>query len=209
MAAPPSAGAAWQTKTKRRQCHGEICGDCRCRDAQEQALDRDGNDTLLGGDGNDVLAGARGADTLTGGRDADKFVFTNVDQSANQPGAFDTITDFEAGIDHIDVSHIDANATTSLLEHFHFPLGSTLHVGEIGSFYDAARNVTVVEANTTGAAVNDFHLELLGHINLTAQRFHSLIPLVVLREAGSSTGAASIEEQEFKRARAAGLAWLG
>jgi Ca2+-binding RTX toxin-like protein len=132
----------------------------------------EGHDTLLGGDGNDVLAGDRGADTLTGGRDADRFIFGNVDESANQPGAFDTITDFEAGIDQINVSHIDANATTTLFENFHFPLaGFALHVGEIGSFYDAARNVTVVEANTTGAAVNDFHLELLGHINLTANDF--------------------------------------
>src|SRR5262249_38820410 len=133
-----------------------------------------GNDTLLGGDGNDNLVGYLGADKLTGGRDVDTFIFTRPDESPNAPGAFDTITDFEAGIDKFDVSRLDANTTTTvLLDHFHFPLvgNSTLHVGEIGSFYDAARNVTVVEANTTGAAVADFHVELLGHINLTANDF--------------------------------------
>ena len=54
------------------------------------------NDVLDGGDGNDWLFGSDGYDTLTGGAGADTFVF-----DLAQQGSFDTITDFEVGVDRI------------------------------------------------------------------------------------------------------------
>ena len=130
----------------------------------------EGNDTLLGGDGNDRLIGGADADTLTGGANADTFAFTFITNSANNPGAFDTIADFELGFDRIDMSRIDANVASGF-QHFTFSAAETIGSGEINAHFDAARNVTVVEANTTNASHNDFHLELLGHINLTASDF--------------------------------------
>jgi Ca2+-binding RTX toxin-like protein len=65
-----------------------------------------GNDIINGGDGNDTITGGAGADTLTGGAGADTFVYTNLADSlvAN----FDTIVDFVAGTDKIDIPGVVA-----------------------------------------------------------------------------------------------------
>jgi Ca2+-binding RTX toxin-like protein len=62
-----------------------------------------GDDTLFGGPGNDTLTGGMGADTLTGGPGADTFVLTAL--NASLVTAFDTITDFTSGTDHIKIGH--------------------------------------------------------------------------------------------------------
>jgi Ca2+-binding RTX toxin-like protein len=59
-----------------------------------------GNDTLLGGAGSDVLNGGKGDDSLTGGSDADTFVMRRVGNGDDQ------ITDFQNGIDVIDISDL-------------------------------------------------------------------------------------------------------
>ena len=57
----------------------------------------DDQDWLYGGESNDFLNGGKGNDFLTGGLGADTFFF---DQENGQ----DLITDFENGVDHIDLS---------------------------------------------------------------------------------------------------------
>lgn len=64
-----------------------------------------GADTLNGGAGNDIITGGAGADTLTGGTGADTFVFTH--QSQSSTSAFDTITQFVAGEDRLNVSTLN------------------------------------------------------------------------------------------------------
>lgn len=60
-----------------------------------------GHDKLFGDEGEDALYGAKGADTLTGGAGADRFIFSApVDGQIN----VDTITDFEMGVDWIELS---------------------------------------------------------------------------------------------------------
>lgn len=66
-----------------------------------------GANTLDGGAGDDVLTGRGGADTLTGGTGADTFVFAVGDSTA---AARDVITDFQSGVDRLDLS--GTNATT-------------------------------------------------------------------------------------------------
>ncbi|HHH89292.1 MAG TPA: hypothetical protein ENK45_01865, partial [Aliiroseovarius sp.] len=56
-----------------------------------------GDDTLTGGAGADILRDGAGIDTLTGGDGADIFVL-------DLDGALDVITDFQFGIDRIDLS---------------------------------------------------------------------------------------------------------
>ncbi|MCW9046208.1 MAG: hypothetical protein OQK35_07735, partial [Alphaproteobacteria bacterium] len=65
----------------------------------------DGDDTIDGGAGDDRLAGEAGADTLTGGADNDTFAFEAGDSvlAANQ---YDTITDFNVGMNHIQFDDI-------------------------------------------------------------------------------------------------------
>jgi len=68
-----------------------------------------GNDTLSGGPGDDVLWDGGGADRLTGGAGADLFVLSN-------DGATDTITDFERGLDRLDLSTVGRFYTVDALD---------------------------------------------------------------------------------------------
>ncbi|WP_213865970.1 tandem-95 repeat protein, partial [Vibrio crassostreae] len=63
-----------------------------------------GDDILSGGEGDDTLTGGAGDDTLTGEIGADTFAFINGDEGTVGTHAVDTITDFEVGTDHIDIS---------------------------------------------------------------------------------------------------------
>lgn len=56
-----------------------------------------GNDQISGGEGNDILLDGAGTDHLQGGAGADTFILT-------QDGARDIISDFQSGIDRIDLS---------------------------------------------------------------------------------------------------------
>jgi Ca2+-binding RTX toxin-like protein len=57
----------------------------------------DGTDTIMGRAGNDRLDGGLGADMLTGGQGSDTFIFKT-------GYGHDTVTDFQNGHDHIDLS---------------------------------------------------------------------------------------------------------
>lgn len=60
-----------------------------------------GHDLIYGGLGNDTIRGAKGTDTLSGAEGADVFIFaTELDGVIN----IDTITDFEHGVDKIELS---------------------------------------------------------------------------------------------------------
>lgn len=65
----------------------------------------DGADALLGGAGNDRLTGNAGQDRLTGGAGRDVFVFDRNDALLNG-SAPDTVTDFQIGIDRIELSFL-------------------------------------------------------------------------------------------------------
>jgi Ca2+-binding RTX toxin-like protein len=70
------------------------------------------HDTLRAGANADLIYGAGGADTLTGGAGADIFQYRSASDSPNLGlggGESDRILDFEAGVDRIDLSLIDAN----------------------------------------------------------------------------------------------------
>lgn len=67
------------------------------------------NDTLSGGLGNDRLIGGTGNNLLQGGEGGDAFVF----QALN---AQDTVTDFELGVDQIDLSHFLEGAGSISIE---------------------------------------------------------------------------------------------
>lgn len=70
-----------------------LTGDAR----SDMILGGAGNDTLSGGAGDDILRDGAGSDTLSGGAGADVFVLDG-------DGLRDTITDFEPGVDKLDIS---------------------------------------------------------------------------------------------------------
>lgn len=72
--------------------HDFLQGD----DGRDELVGGIGRDTLVGGTGNDLLKAGAGNDRMTGGAGADRFVFgTSFGQ--------DRITDFENGIDKLDL----------------------------------------------------------------------------------------------------------
>jgi serralysin len=75
-----------------------------------------GDDSIHGGDGDDLIAGETGSDVLSGGRGADRFIYTYPGQSDPANG-IDIILDFSvrAG-DRIDLSFVDANLQTFLVD---------------------------------------------------------------------------------------------
>lgn len=136
-----------------------------------------GNDTISGGGGNDTLIGGTGVDILTGGDGADTFVFAAGDSSP-AVGQHDRITDFTPGVDHIDLTLMDANTNTVASDSFHF-IGTAALNGTAGAlhyYYDSARGMTVVEGDANGDGVADFAIDLVGNIALNVSDFVGVSP---------------------------------
>lgn len=78
-----------------------------------------GDDTIRGGKGDDRIEGGDGLDTLTGGRGADTFVL-------DKDGDVDIITDFEFGVDRIELRSGDAGGGNPGMAEAAMSIGSTL-----------------------------------------------------------------------------------
>lgn len=127
-----------------------------------------GNDTISGGGGNDTLIGGIGVDILTGGDGTDTFVFAAGDSSP-AVSQHDRITDFTSGVDHIDLSSIDAIPSTSASDSFHFIGISAFdgRAGELNFYYDGGRGVTVLQGDTNGDGAAEFVIDLAGNLSLS------------------------------------------
>lgn len=121
----------------------------------DRLLGAAGDDRLVGGDGNDTLIGGVGRDILTGEQGADVFVFLSLEESPVGAGC-DVITDFERGVDIIDVTAIDAIAATKEIDSFTF-IGSSKFTQTAGQL---RRTDTVVEGDVNGDGVADFQIAL-------------------------------------------------
>lgn len=151
----------------------------------------DGNDTLFGGYGNDFLEGGAGddklyggpgADSLSGGAGTDTFVWVRGHADANllhlDPLA-DTITDFETGIDKIDISHFDADESTPFTRTRKGEPGNEafsvvgesdtdgVTPGHLTLSYDPNSGYTTLRAYTNSEAGADFTLIVYGQVNPT------------------------------------------
>jgi Ca2+-binding RTX toxin-like protein len=106
-------------------------------------------------------------------------------------GKRDTITDFTQGTDKIDLSGIDSHFGSGY-HAFEF-IGNAAfdgHAGELHYSYDAAHNVTILEADTTGSKSASFGIELTGNLALTTADFTAaslLQPLNLTATANNQT----------------------
>jgi len=128
-----------------------------------------GADTLDGGNGNDLLVGGSGADINTGGADADTFQIGNFESGVG--AAADSITDFQTGVDLIELSSWDADLGVPGNEAFAF-IGTSAFsgtAGELRYYFDGTD--TWVQGDTGGDAVADFEIFMSGSVTLVATDF--------------------------------------
>jgi len=125
-------------------------------------------DTLYGGDGDDTLIGGTEADMLEGGAGADAFRFVTIADSA--PAGADSITDFELGLDRIDLSRLDAMAGTGGNQAFTYigaaafsAEGQVRLVGNAGTY--------ALEMNTAGSSGAEMTVTLASLLALTSADF--------------------------------------
>ena len=129
-----------------------------------------GTDNMMGGDDSDTLEGGADADGLTGGAGNDKFILrTRADSPAATP---DLITDFQRGLDKIDVSLIDARDTVAGNQDFTFIGASNFTAaGQLRAAYSASQGVTIVSLNTDNDSFAEMAVYLTGNVTLTATDF--------------------------------------
>ena len=117
-----------------------------------------GTDDLAGGDGDDRLVGGAGKDTLVGGAGHDKFDFNAPGESVKGVKR-DVISGFqESDKDKIDLATIDANATISGNQVFHFIGGHAFH-GVAGELRYAGG---IVSGDVDGNGIADFEIKVVG-----------------------------------------------
>jgi Ca2+-binding RTX toxin-like protein len=135
-----------------------------------------GNDSISGDTGTDTLTGGFGQDLLTGGADHDIFNF-DFKAETSKGASRDVITDFQHGVDDIDLRDFDAKKGIDGNQKFHWIGGANFHhlkgelhfdkVNEPGT----ANDKTIVEGDTDGDGRADFQISLTGLIHLTKGDF--------------------------------------
>ena len=115
-----------------------------------------GADALSGGAGDDILIAGAGRNTLTGGAGADVFVFT-------RSGEENTITDFQPGLDRIDISDYGRVFSVSALAIESIPDGALLRFGDESLRVMTADGRTLERQDFTDAMLFDLaHLDVAG-----------------------------------------------
>lgn len=115
-----------------------------------------GNDILEGGSGGDILDGGSGRDRMFGGADAVRDVFVLRKPSETAVGAQrDTILQFPAGQDDIDLSGIDAHAGRGGNQAFAFA-GTKAAAHSV--WYVKQAGGVLVQGDTNGNKTADFEI---------------------------------------------------
>jgi len=122
-----------------------------------------GNDILIGDYGNDRIVGGKGSDTLTGGEGEDVFVFNRVIHS-KRGGMYDTVTDFEAGIDRIDLSNLN-------LDLKFIGTSGLSGTGDAEARLRITGAKTTVQVDVDGDGSYDMRIDLNGSFGLTEADF--------------------------------------
>ncbi len=121
------------------------------------------DDVLIGGAGNDVLFGDAGADKLTGGAGADIFLYYGIRNSSVAAASVDHITDFQTGVDKINLDMQNAALAVELWSRdgVHTVLSAylpgevmELHVTGVVAFTDLVFTGATAQTLTGGAGAD-------------------------------------------------------
>ncbi len=139
--------------------------------AGDTLLGGGGADRIKGNKGEDKITGGFGADLITGGKGADTFVFTDAGDSRRGAAKRDIITDFQEGIDKLDLSAIDADSATTLNDPLRF-LGHDDFTGAPGEIrYSHVNKVSMIKIDLDGDKSPDMKIELTDWHLLEASDF--------------------------------------
>lgn len=128
-----------------------------------------GNDVLDGGTGNDILFGEDGADTLTGGTGVDTFWFGWMDSVGT---TLDTITDFTANTDKIDLTDFGFSGVNYGEEVTSLAAANSALSGGIFIVFDTTAKQLYVDVDGSGDVnANDLVINMTGVTNLSASDF--------------------------------------
>lgn len=118
-----------------------------------------GNDDLRGDDGNDILVGGAGNDVLTGGAGSDTFVYGPGDLSAPDY-ASDRVTDFEAGVDVIDLTAFHLVSAANVTVNYQNFYGTDHAYVGIDTDNNGSADVFIDLLNVSSGALTpgDFHI---------------------------------------------------
>ena len=126
-------------------------------------------DRIFGGSGNDVIDGGAGQDTLTGGLGADTFVFSALTDSDKNSAASDIITDFQHGVDKIDLHLIDANTVAAGDQAFAFVAAPHADTIANSVTWSESGGNTIIHIDVDGDTTPDMQIVLTGTgLGLTA-----------------------------------------
>ncbi|MGL6210956.1 MAG: calcium-binding protein, partial [Paracoccaceae bacterium] len=165
-----ATGPGGQTVTLRNieGVAGGSVGDTLGGSAQANALiGNGGNDVINAGGGSDTLVGGAGRDTLTGGAGVDQFVYLSLGESTVATNLRDTITDFDATLDKINlvaISQLPGGPALSFVGSAAFSA-----IGQVRAFDDGTD--TIVEVNALGNLNADMAIRLTGIVALDALDF--------------------------------------
>jgi len=123
---------------------------------------------LTGNSGNNRLDGSTGSDKLTGGAGADTFVFSTSLGSSN----VDTVTDFAAGSDHIQLNRsIFAALAAGGLSEANFAFATDADAASARIIYDAASGALYYDKDGAGSAGDVKFAVLSPNLGLHASDF--------------------------------------
>jgi len=135
-------------------------------DGEDWLTGGNGADTIYGGDGSDTLTGGANRDSMTGGADADLFVFRTASDTGIATWTRDIIADFEAGLDVLDLSGVDARIGVAGNQAFTW-LGTGAFTGVAGQLrYFLSGSTLIVEGTLNADLVADFTIRLNGETAL-------------------------------------------
>jgi serralysin len=122
------------------------------------------DDHLSGGVGNDLLAGGGGSDTLTGGAGSDIFIFTATENGTSRAGEHDVVTDFQQGVDLLDISALYEGISFGGLKAGKASDAASLSAHKAEYYTDGGHTYFI--GDTNGIAGADFTIELTGSFKL-------------------------------------------
>jgi serralysin len=131
-------------------------------DAANGMIGNGGANTLDGGEGDDWIHGGRGRDTMTGGDGWDTFAFSHKNDSRTGGARRDTITDFELGVDKLDLAAIDAKRYDPGNDKFKWIGKQGFHGREGELHYVKKAGYLLVEGDVDGDGRADFQIKLDG-----------------------------------------------